>query len=200
MVQKCFWTVILSNGHPYPPLHQPTFAEHSRNIRGTFAEHSRNIRGTFAEHWGNIRGTFREHWGNIHPTWLRLGGISRHLLISVKRSEHVHRRRRNHHHRRRCQLCTIVTPTHQSAHFVLYREHGNIQGTFREHSGNIQGTFREHGNIQGTFTMWICTFWDHSHMHVLGLFTYAHLETRHKVDMHILGSFTMWICTTWDHS
>ena len=28
----------------------------------------------------------------------------------------------------------------------------NIQGTFREHSGNIQGTFREHsGNIQGTF-------------------------------------------------
>jgi hypothetical protein len=30
------------------------------------------------------------------------------------------------------------------------REHaGNIQETFREHSGNIQGTFREHsGNIQ----------------------------------------------------
>jgi hypothetical protein len=27
-----------------------------------------------------------------------------------------------------------------------------IQGTFREHSGNIQGIFREHsGNIQGTF-------------------------------------------------
>jgi hypothetical protein len=27
-----------------------------------------------------------------------------------------------------------------------------IQGTFREHSGNIQGTFREHsGNLQGTF-------------------------------------------------
>jgi hypothetical protein len=30
-----------------------------------------------------------------------------------------------------------------------FREHsGNIQGTFREHSGNIQGTFREHsGNV-----------------------------------------------------
>jgi hypothetical protein len=28
----------------------------------------------------------------------------------------------------------------------------NIQGTFREHSGNIPGTFREHSrNIQGTF-------------------------------------------------
>jgi hypothetical protein len=27
-----------------------------------------------------------------------------------------------------------------------------IQGTFREHSGNIQKTFREHsGNVQGTF-------------------------------------------------
>jgi hypothetical protein len=27
-----------------------------------------------------------------------------------------------------------------------------IQGTFREHSGNLQGTFWEHsGNIQGTF-------------------------------------------------
>jgi hypothetical protein len=34
-----------------------------------------------------------------------------------------------------------------------FREHsGNIQGTISEHSGNIQGTFREHsGNIQGTF-------------------------------------------------
>jgi hypothetical protein len=31
-----------------------------------------------------------------------------------------------------------------------FREHsGNIQGTCREHSGNIQGTFREHsGNMQ----------------------------------------------------
>jgi hypothetical protein len=29
-----------------------------------------------------------------------------------------------------------------------------IQGTFREHSGNIQGTIREHsGNIQGTFSL-----------------------------------------------
>jgi hypothetical protein len=29
----------------------------------------------------------------------------------------------------------------------------DVQGTFREHSGNIQGTFREHsGNIQGTFS------------------------------------------------
>jgi hypothetical protein len=34
-----------------------------------------------------------------------------------------------------------------------FREHsGNIQGTFREHSGNVQGTFREYsGNIQGKF-------------------------------------------------
>jgi hypothetical protein len=34
-----------------------------------------------------------------------------------------------------------------------FREHsGNTQGTFREHSRNIQGTFREHsGNTQGTF-------------------------------------------------
>jgi hypothetical protein len=33
--------------------------------------------------------------------------------------------------------------------YILYCTH---QGTFTEHSGNIQGTFREHsGNIQGTF-------------------------------------------------
>jgi hypothetical protein len=34
-----------------------------------------------------------------------------------------------------------------------FREHsGNIQGTFREHSGNIKWTFSEHsGNIQGAF-------------------------------------------------
>ena len=33
-----------------------------------------------------------------------------------------------------------------------FREHsGNIQGTFSEHSGNTQGTFREHSvNTQGT--------------------------------------------------
>jgi pheromone shutdown protein TraB len=32
------------------------------------------------------------------------------------------------------------------------KKHKVIQGTFREHSGNIQGTFREHsGNIQRTF-------------------------------------------------
>jgi hypothetical protein len=28
---------------------------------------------------------------------------------------------------------------------------GNIQGTFKEHTGNIQGTFSHSGNIQGTF-------------------------------------------------
>jgi hypothetical protein len=31
----------------------------------------------------------------------------------------------------------------------------DIQGTFREYSGNIQGTFRERsGNIQGTFRVY----------------------------------------------
>jgi hypothetical protein len=40
---------------------------------------------------------------------------------------------------------------HAHAHVVAARVH-LPQGTFSEHSVNIQGTFREHsGNIQGTF-------------------------------------------------
>jgi hypothetical protein len=48
-----------------------------------------------------------------------------------------------------------------------YKEHsGNIQGTFREHSGNIQGTWEHTRNIQGTFREHSGniqgTFWEHS--------------------------------------
>eukprot|EP00976_Prorocentrum_cordatum_P117659 1196343-Prorocentrum_minimum.AAC.1 len=44
-------------------------------------------------------------------------------------------------------------PTTLSCIQGTFREHsGNIQGAFREHPGNIQGTFREYpGNIQGIF-------------------------------------------------
>jgi hypothetical protein len=48
-----------------------------------------------------------------------------------------------------------------------FREHsGNIQGTFREHPGNIQGTFSEHSvNTQGTFsTPYLCLVeWEYQH-------------------------------------
>ena len=54
-------------------------------------------------------------------------------------------------------LHATLSPANSISWSILegtFREHsGNIQGTFREHLGNIQGTFREHsGNIQGTFT------------------------------------------------
>jgi hypothetical protein len=47
--------------------------------------------------------------------------------------------------------------SHRIAEIVGLRKIVTIQGTFREHSGNIQGTFREHS---GTFRESSGTFWE----------------------------------------
>ena len=49
-------------------------------------------------------------------------------------------------------MASPTPPRIREGQMLVYRDPHLIQGTFREHSGNIQGTFRaDSGNIQGTF-------------------------------------------------
>eukprot|EP00976_Prorocentrum_cordatum_P012026 241582-Prorocentrum_minimum.AAC.1 len=95
--------------------------EYANVGQGTFREHSGNAQGTFREHSGNIQRTFREHSGNT--------GLS----DNIARFSFL-----------RLLLCHsyVLRPAgggQMTRGFRRAHRSGNIQGTFREHSGNIQG-------------------------------------------------------------
>jgi hypothetical protein len=48
-------------------------------------------------------------------------------------------------------MCQRADLTSLAYNGICVQHLGEIQRTFREFPGNIQGTFREHSNIQGTF-------------------------------------------------
>jgi hypothetical protein len=139
---------------------QWTLSEHSVNILWTFCEHSVNILWTFCEHSVNILWTFCEHSVNIawgHPIcvmccydyccWCN-DDFEVHIINANNNIKYANTQQRR------------VLQGVFCLRYALMQM--NIQGAFREQTGNLQGTFRNHlRNIQKTPRK-VCNFFAHS--------------------------------------
>jgi hypothetical protein len=131
-----------------------TFREHSGNIQGTFREHSGNIQETFREHSGNIQGTFREHSVRVERTPVSPHSKCKRHLRKVPRLTQNTTCKYEYLRRALTRPNDVSQGTFRKLSEITFGVEklplvvpGDI--TFEEHSRNIQGTFKEHSvNIQ----------------------------------------------------